>query len=263
MKVNGDDELAFLFEWNKGLKSDDLPPKGGGYVQYDETQPRMFKTQHILPGHIDEAAVHIANHRPELDAIGKQVAGEAYATRYDRMLDAFNKAQEGDGGDAPAATATAVVPFQATSPAVPQGSPKGGPQTDVQQELANLAARLKAAGHLDAIPGVGAGSLNAPRPQVAAQPVPRILLRALAVFDQAGVERMHSKTLAAALGLGSEAELSRLLNPLEVHSLKEAFQVGGTRARGYARADVQAAADRVAAGEITVPAEIAEWPAAS
>jgi hypothetical protein len=94
------------------------------------------------------------------------------------------------------------------------------------------------------------------------QTVPQILVRALAAFDAAGDDRMHSQALAAALGIKSPYELAELLRPLDVQTLTHAFVRGGKPARGYARQTLADAADRVARGELQVPDVVAAWPAA-
>jgi hypothetical protein len=107
-----------------------------------------------------------------------------------------------------------------------------------------------------------AGVLTAGDQQAPVQAVPELLRQALAVFDDAGIEKMHSETLATELGMASTHELNKLLVQLEVRTLPEAFHVAGKRARGYHREHLVGAADRIASGEQEVPDEVAEWPAA-
>ncbi|MCC5582077.1 hypothetical protein IMZ11_41420 [Microtetraspora sp. AC03309] len=96
-------------------------------------------------------------------------------------------------------------------------------------------------------------------PAAPIRPIPELLRRALAAFGND--TRIHSEALAAALGIDVLA-LAALLRPLEVTTLPRAFLRGGAERRGYAREDLEAAAARIASGELEVPAEVATWPAA-
>src|SRR5690606_18426571 len=75
------------------------------------------------------------------------------------------------------------------------------------------------------------------------RPLPEILARALEAFQVAGDDRMHSADLAAALGL-TQVELAAALREYGVTTLPNPFERRGTRARGYALDDLQAAAER-------------------
>lgn len=90
--------------------------------------------------------------------------------------------------------------------------------------------------------------------------MPEFVRRALAAFDRARDDRMHSETLAAALDI-TPHDLAELLRPIEVRSLRNAFMRGGEEKRGYAREDIAQAADRIARGELDVPPELDAWQA--
>ncbi|MFI0425129.1 hypothetical protein [Spongiactinospora sp. 9N601] len=102
--------------------------------------------------------------------------------------------------------------------------------------------------------------------QAPAAEVPTLLRCALLAFDQVRGVRMHSEELAAALGIigddgrGDPLALAALLRPLGVTTLPNKFMRGGREARGYALDALEAAAARIAAGGLAVPAEIAAWP---
>ena len=108
MFVQDDEELSFLFGWNTGISTDDLPTKGCGFVTYEQVPPRPFKGRLLRPRQIVEASVVVAQTRPELDASSTQIADAEYvidgrrlrglySTRYQRMRRAFT-------GDAPELT---------------------------------------------------------------------------------------------------------------------------------------------------------------
>jgi len=84
------------------------------------------------------------------------------------------------------------------------------------------------------------------RPALERRDVPSLLARVLEVFAAAGDNRMHSAALADALGM-TPGELAAALREYGVTPLDQPFERGGGRARGYALADVEAAAARHAA----------------
>lgn len=91
--------------------------------------------------------------------------------------------------------------------------------------------------------------------------VPELIIRVLTAMGDA--ERMHTAVIASAVGVPTES-LGSLLSQVDIRPLKNAFTVDGRpgRGRGYARADVDAAADRIRAGEQPVPDDVARWRAA-
>lgn len=107
--------------------------------------------------------------------------------------------------------------------------------------------------HAEQVHTLGDGDAVAP---------PRLLVCALLVFERANSTRLHSAELAAALLNDGDGptELAALLRPLGVRPRDRAFLRGGVEARGYQLGDLQDAADRIARGELQVPAEVAAWP---
>lgn len=75
---------------------------------------RVFKAFFTVPSDIDTAAVAIAEHRPDLDADAARAAGEAYATRLERMRWLFST---------PAGRTGLVAPQPITLPGYEEGEP--------------------------------------------------------------------------------------------------------------------------------------------
>ncbi|MGW0589001.1 hypothetical protein [Streptosporangium sp. NPDC002607] len=100
-------------------------------------------------------------------------------------------------------------------------------------------------------------------PAAPARPLPEIVARVLDAFAQARDDRMHSETLADALGIhtaegkGDAVALADLLRPLGITPMPTPFNRGGKPRRGYALADIQKAAERIGRGE---PSPAAEAP---
>ncbi|GHE49139.1 hypothetical protein GCM10017673_58340 [Streptosporangium violaceochromogenes] len=89
--------------------------------------------------------------------------------------------------------------------------------------------------------------------------MPELLQRALAAFG--GDDRIHSAALAERLGV-DQVELAELLRAIGVRTLSRAFMRGGEERRGYARTDLETAADAIRTGAVEVPPEVADWTAA-
>jgi energy-coupling factor transporter ATP-binding protein EcfA2 len=269
MHTKTDAELAYLFDW-VGLKADDLPPYCG-YIQFDEGTPEMFKAAEIRPSDIAEGALHIANMRPELDAAGARLGGDWYASRYARMRETFARALDADGNPQPTTDPTVLEPTSVVTPMFGRPGHEPPRQAASPAEWEDPLARFnqpqqtpgrRPSEWVDPLAGFTQQTAGSVLTQTVVQAVPELLRQALAAFDRAGVERMHSETLAQALRIQSTNELRELLGGLNVRTLAEAFIVGGERRRGYARESLVDAAEKVALGQLAVPDAVAEWPAA-
>ncbi|WP_326646710.1 hypothetical protein OG884_18970 [Streptosporangium sp. NBC_01755] len=89
--------------------------------------------------------------------------------------------------------------------------------------------------------------------------LPELLRRALALPWDEG--RLHSEVMAPALGM-TEHELAALLGAIGVTRPPNAFERGGRRRRGYERQHLLDAAEAIRSGDLEVPPEVADWPAA-
>lgn len=269
MYVTDEEELAFLFGWNKGLSLADLPGVGCGFVQDGQSPPRPFRAYYMRPGDVVDAAHAVARTRPELDAAARRIAGRAYDGRYERMRAAFTDLDDERQEELPARrTAPAPAPAGPARPhltVVPCGT-----DATAWPDLRDLTRKPAApvmtnAAHWPDLtaPRRGASPILQARqihpiaaaPAAPAQPLPEILTRALAAFADAADDRMHSETLAAALGVDGGAELADALRPYGITPLPAPFNRGGKPRRGYALADVRAAAERIGRGELTPASE--------
>ena len=264
MYVQDEEELAYLFGWNKGLSTSDLPGPGTGFIQDGQADPRPFRAYYMPPAEIVEASLAIARARPDLDDAAAAICGEAYATRYERMRAAFGGEPQMERGEEAAAAAVEVPRprlsvihggrAQQPAPAVSLAEAAEWPELHEVAAAARTPRLAVAAEWPDLTPGRTADAPTPARtglrlaaaderPALERRDVPPILARALQVFAAAGDDRMHSETLAAALGM-TPVELAAALRPYGVSTLPNAFERGGRRARGYALADVEAAAAR-------------------
>lgn len=227
---------------------------------------------------LDQASAEVANGEFQI-RFGPRGSKEVtmdniYARRYERMRAAFM----GEPETVPAAPTKATARPQAATPSggnpgrlrlLKGGALKGGAAAwpDLTAGASEPAAPadpdLTTASRWPDITASRAPQRQAPRPaaQPAARPVaqpaaretpaitagetvavPELLARALVVFAAAGDERMHSETLAEALGFSDQWALAEALRPYGVTPLPQKFKRGGVNRRGYARDDIVAAA---------------------
>lgn len=260
-----EEELNHMFGWNAKISMDQLAGKGTGFISVDGGAPRPFRAFNVLPAQIEEAAISIATTRPDLDAASAEAAGPAYASRYDRMAAAFadlDGQDDGEHQESLPATYTAPAPVSPARPrlaAVSCGADASQwpdlrdltkPATPAEPVLTSAAdwpellPRQRQALHAEQIHAV---------PAAPSRPLPEILARAIEAIEAADDDRMHSATLADALGT-TPTDLAAALRPYGVTTLPNPFERGGTRGRGYALADLQTAAERIRRGGHDTPA---------
>ncbi|MFG6197750.1 hypothetical protein [Nonomuraea sp. JJY05] len=244
MYVQDAEEIAYLFGWGKGLSLEDLDGPGCGFIQFDQEKPRPFKAPFMEFLQITRAAIAISRIRPEFDPAAERAArsaiGSAFDTRFDRMRAAFTELDIDDDYEAQEEDMLPAVHTPAPAPAVPG-------QRDFTLVLGgNMAdwphpSEIAAALENRPVPAQAVGVRIAPGALPANDHAPELIRRALAVFEAAGDDRIHSEDLAAALGFPSKTELAAALSEHGVTTLPNAFERNGQRRRGYDRAHFAAA----------------------
>nr|WP_253268235.1 hypothetical protein [Streptomyces asoensis] len=76
-------DLSKLFPGTRGLKVDQAPYKGAGFMGTPESPAALFKCWRILPSQIREIVAATSERHPVLDDVSAKAAGEAYARRWD------------------------------------------------------------------------------------------------------------------------------------------------------------------------------------
>ncbi|WP_433357947.1 hypothetical protein ACQP25_45220 (plasmid) [Microtetraspora malaysiensis] len=268
MYVQDEEELSFLFGWNRGLSLADLPGVGCGFIQAGQGAPRPFRSYFMRPGDVVDAAHAVARIRPELDPAAREVAGRAYETRYERMRTAFTDL---DGDDERQeelpARYTAPAPSRPHLAAVSCGTDAAAwpDLRDLTRKPATPAPAMTSAADWPDLPQPRRGEMLqaeqirpiAAAPAAPGRPLPEVLARALEAFAAARDDRMHSETLAARLGYNGPTELAEALSVCGVTTLPNAFERAGSRRRGYSREDLEAAAERIRRGGQDIPASTA------
>jgi hypothetical protein len=88
-KVEEDNELDYIFNYERGLRSNSLRTKGEAFIYQGDDEGsggsvRKFKFFNLLPSGIAEIAQATAGWRPKLDPAGQEVGGPVYAQRWNR-----------------------------------------------------------------------------------------------------------------------------------------------------------------------------------
>ncbi|MFI6726789.1 hypothetical protein [Streptomyces atratus] len=75
-------DLSKVFPGSRGLKVDQAPFKGAGFMGTPESAAALFKNWRILPNQIRDIVVATSDMHPALDDISSKAAGDAYANRW-------------------------------------------------------------------------------------------------------------------------------------------------------------------------------------
>ncbi|MCK8438021.1 hypothetical protein G3I77_34935 [Streptomyces sp. D2-8] len=98
-------DLSKMFPGSRGLRVDQAPHKGAGFMGTPESPAALFKAWRILPNQIREIIAATSDRHPTLDAVSAKAAGPAYTRRWDSERTAWMHDQV--NGDAGSTTDTA------------------------------------------------------------------------------------------------------------------------------------------------------------
>ncbi|POX54862.1 hypothetical protein [Streptomyces sp. Ru72] len=76
-------DLSKMFPGSRGLRVDQAPYKGAGFMGTPESPAGLFKAWRILPNQIREIIAATSDRHPRLDDVSAKAAGPAYARRWD------------------------------------------------------------------------------------------------------------------------------------------------------------------------------------
>ncbi|MER5379095.1 hypothetical protein ABT040_02285 [Streptomyces sp. NPDC002688] len=76
-------DLGKMFPGRRGLRVDQAPYQGAGFMGTPESPAALFKAWRILPNQIREITAATSDRHPRLDDISAKAAGPAYARRWD------------------------------------------------------------------------------------------------------------------------------------------------------------------------------------
>lgn len=127
MRPEDEAEVAQLFGWHSGVSIEDAPHPGSGLLKTPDSRGVLpFRGYDLRPDAIHAIARAVAPWRPTLDAPSRQIAGDAYADRWDRYGAWLTK----QGGTMP----TTPDPTQPTQPT----AGTGGTGQPAEQGVAGL-----------------------------------------------------------------------------------------------------------------------------
>ncbi|GGW26982.1 hypothetical protein CP966_09865 [Streptomyces galilaeus] len=76
-------DLGKMFPGRRGLRVEQAPYKGAGFMGTPESPAALFKAWRILPNQIREITVATSDRHPRLDDVSAKAAGPAYTRRWD------------------------------------------------------------------------------------------------------------------------------------------------------------------------------------
>ncbi|MZE55846.1 hypothetical protein GTY86_32135 [Streptomyces sp. SID5770] len=76
-------DLGKQFPGSRGLRVDQAPYKGAGFIGTPESPAGLFKSWRILPNQIRDIVAATSDRHPALDAVSAKAAGPDYARRWD------------------------------------------------------------------------------------------------------------------------------------------------------------------------------------
>ncbi|MET8271693.1 hypothetical protein [Streptomyces sp. NPDC005096] len=76
-------DLSKVFPGSRGLRVDQAPYKGAGFMGTPESAAALFKNWRILPNQIRDIVHATSDMHPTLDGVSSKAAGDAYASRWD------------------------------------------------------------------------------------------------------------------------------------------------------------------------------------
>ncbi|MEV4993127.1 hypothetical protein [Streptomyces niveus] len=210
-------DLAKLFPGSRGLRVDQAPYKGSGFMGTPESPAALFKCWRILPNQIRDIVAATSDRHPVLDTPSAQAAGASYARRWDTGRTAWMRDH----------LTTAPAPAGPTSTPATGGGGGGGLDlsalrptsgTDrgtVDEEAAVRAFMEEVDAHLGNTPEppiaggpppAGTGlNLSALRDEDGSDSGPAWLTQAVDAIEAAGAAGMKPKAVADLVGRSRQA----------------------------------------------------------
>ncbi|MET8127668.1 hypothetical protein [Streptomyces sp. NPDC005231] len=214
-------DLSKVFTTSRGLRPDQAPYKGAGFMGTPESAAALFKNWRILPDQIRDIVHATSDMHPTLDDVSTKVAGDAYANRWAPERTAWMRDTAGtpaaDTGQAGRSAAREGLNLSALR------SEQAPPVTD---EDAAVRAFME---QIDAQFATAPESGNTPEPPAAS---PRLNLSALRDTDDDGGPGWLSDAVAAIKAAGPTG-----MKPSAVADLVR-------RSRQAVRAGLKSAAER-------------------
>ncbi|GAA2763660.1 hypothetical protein GCM10010103_27010 [Streptomyces paradoxus] len=118
-------DLSKMFPGSRGLRVDQAPHKGAGFMGTPESPAALFKAWRILPNQIREIIAATSDRHPTLDAVSAKAAGPAYVRRWDSDRTAWMRDQaSSNDANATSSAGTGLRLSALNSSEQAQGSPE-------------------------------------------------------------------------------------------------------------------------------------------
>ncbi|MCX4541909.1 hypothetical protein [Streptomyces sp. NBC_01565] len=211
-------DLSKLFPGGTGLRIEQAPHKGTGFMGSPESPAALFGTWRILPNQIRDIVHATSDRHPYLDAISAKAAGPDYARRWDQSRTAWitdhqhTDPAQGQGAPAPGAgPAGGGLNLSAHRNTTTAASAVADEDALAEQFMRQIDAQFATTpdpDHTDAdaeVPGRPGLNLSAHRDDSGGEGGPDWLPAAITALHAAGPEGMKPAAVADAVGRGRES----------------------------------------------------------
>ncbi|MET4648317.1 hypothetical protein ABID95_008090, partial [Streptomyces atratus] len=199
-------DLSKVFPTSRGLRPDQAPYKGAGFMGTPESPAALFKNWRILPNQIRDIAHATSDMHPTLDDISRKTAGDAYTLRWAPDRTAWMRdTTHTPATDTPAQTADSTGGLNLSA----LRNEAAEPQTDADALAREFMAQIDAQFGTTREPGQtedqGPQGLNLSALRDDASAGPEWLPSAISAIYTAGAEGMKPAAVADAVGRGRES----------------------------------------------------------
>ncbi|KJY45165.1 hypothetical protein VR46_16335 [Streptomyces sp. NRRL S-444] len=214
-------DLSKLFPGGRGLRVEQAPHKGTGFMGTPESPVALFGTWRILPNQIRDIVHATSDRHPRLDDISAKAAGPDYARRWDHARTAWinSHQQTGDPAEPPATSSTGAGTSGGLSlSALRDDAPAAASAvTDEDVMAAEFMAQIDAQFGTTPEPSAEVGpALEAEQPEAGTglnlsalrdgkEPGPAWLADAVTAINAAGADGMKPAAVADLVGRSREA----------------------------------------------------------
>ncbi|MEU4953934.1 hypothetical protein [Streptomyces lavendulae] len=214
-------DLSKLFPGGRGLRVEQAPHKGTGFMGTPESPVALFGTWRILPNQIRDIVHATSDRHPRLDDISAKAAGPDYARRWDQARTAWinSHQQTGDPAEPPATSSTATGASAGLSLSALRDNPPAAASavTDEDVMAAEFMAQIDAQFGTTPEPSAEVGpALEAEQPEAGTglnlfalrdgkETGPAWLADAVTAINAAGTDGMKPAAVADLVGRSREA----------------------------------------------------------
>ncbi|WP_406427758.1 hypothetical protein [Streptomyces sp. NBC_00147] len=209
-------DLSKMFPGRRGLRVDQAPFKGAGFMGTPESPGALFKAWRIKPSQIRDITVATSDRHPHLDAVSAKAAGADYARRWDTERTAWMRDLGPETGtEEPASTSGSELNLSAH-----RADQAAKPSTDddlMRRFREEIDAQFATAPDTDAPPATPTNGLNlsALRDSDAREDGPDWLPDAITAIKEAGRAGMKPSAVAEKVGRSRQAVRKALKDAAE------------------------------------------------